>query len=47
MPLQVIAALALKKIMARELLPGTLKIVPGIAEELGVGLSYFVRAGVF
>jgi aminobenzoyl-glutamate utilization protein B len=47
MPLQVTAALAVKKIMEREHLPGTLKIWPGVAEELGGGKAYFVRAGVF
>src|SRR5499433_810928 len=47
MPLQVTAALALKKIMEREHLTGTLKLFPGVAEELGGGKAYFVRAGVF
>jgi aminobenzoyl-glutamate utilization protein B len=47
MPLQVTAALAVKKLMEREHLPGTLKLWPGVAEELGGGKAYFVRAGVF
>jgi aminobenzoyl-glutamate utilization protein B len=47
MPLQVTAALAVKKIMEREHLSGTLKLWPGVAEELGGGKAYFVRAGVF
>ena len=47
MPLQVTAALAVKKIMEREHLPGTLKLWPGVAEELGGGKAYFVRAGFF
>jgi aminobenzoyl-glutamate utilization protein B len=47
MPLQVTAALAVKKIMERERLPGTLKVWPGVAEELGGGKAYFVRAGAF
>src|SRR5579862_7232659 len=47
MPLQVTAALAVKKIMEREHLTGTLKLFPGVAEELGGGKAYFVRAGVF
>src|SRR6185503_4159582 len=47
MPLQLTAALAVKKIMERERLPGTLKLWPGVAEELGGGKAYFVRAGVF
>jgi aminobenzoyl-glutamate utilization protein B len=33
--------------MEREHLPGTLKLWPGVAEELGGGKAYFVRAGVF
>src|SRR4029079_7147296 len=47
LPLQITAALAVKKIMERERLPGTLKLWPGVAEELGGGKAYFVRAGVF
>ena len=41
------AALALKKIMSREKLPGTIKIWPGVAEELLGGKAYLVRDGVF
>src|SRR5215204_1154567 len=33
-PLNITAALAVKKIMEREKLPGTLKLWPGVAEEL-------------
>jgi aminobenzoyl-glutamate utilization protein B len=47
LPLQITAALAVKKIMEREHLSGTLKIWPGVAEELLAGKAYFVRAGVF
>jgi len=47
MPLQITAALAIKKIMERERLPGTLILWPGVAEELLAGKAYFVRAGVF
>src|SRR5262245_59491533 len=47
MPLQVTAALAVKKMMERERLSGTLKVWPGVAEELGGGKAYFVRAGAF
>ena len=43
----IVAALALKDLMEREKLPGTLVIWPGIAEELLAGKSYLVRAGVF
>ena len=46
-PLNITAALAAKKIMEREHLSGTLKIWPGIAEELVGAKAYFVRAGLF
>ena len=41
------AALAVKKIMEREQLPGTLRIWPGTAEELVGTKAYFIRAGLF
>ncbi len=41
------AALAVKEIMEREGIPGTLLIWPGIAEEQLGGKAHFVRAGVF
>ena len=47
MPLNIIAALAVKKVMERERLPGTIKLWPGVAEELLATKAYFVRAGVF
>jgi aminobenzoyl-glutamate utilization protein B len=47
MPLNVAAALAVKKIMEREKIPGTIKLWPGVAEELVGAKAYFVRAGVF
>ena len=47
LPLQITAALAVKKIMERDRLSGTLLIWPGVAEELLGGKAYFVRAGVF
>ena len=43
----VTAALAVKKIMERENLPGTLMLWPGIAEEQLGGKAHYVRAGVF
>src|SRR5262249_19714532 len=46
-PLNIAAALAAKKIMEREHLPGTLKLWPGVAEELVGAKAYFVRAGLF
>ena len=41
------AALAVKKIMERDHIPGTIQIWPGVAEELLGSKAYFVRAGVF
>ena len=41
------AALAVKEIMEREQIAGTLVIWPGIAEEQLGGKAHFVRAGVF
>jgi len=41
------AALAVKKIMEREHLPGTLRIWTGTAEELVGSKAYFIRAGLF
>src|SRR5919197_3093935 len=43
----IVAALAVKKIMEREKLSGTLVIWPGVAEELVGGKAYLIRAGVF
>ena len=45
-PLNVTAALAVKKIMEREHLQGTLKLWPGVAEELVGAKAYFIRAGL-
>jgi aminobenzoyl-glutamate utilization protein B len=47
MPLNIIAALAVKKVMEREHLSGTIKLWPGVAEELLATKAYYVRAGVF
>src|SRR5215831_6260718 len=41
------AAVAVKKIMEREHLPGTLRIWTGTAEELVGSKAYFIRAGLF
>src|SRR5690606_1100041 len=43
----VAAALAVKELMERENLDGTLLLWPGIAEEQLAGKAYFVRDGVF
>ena len=47
MPLQITAALAVKKIMEQQHLQGTLKLWPGVAEELLGTKAYYVRAGAF
>jgi len=47
LPLQIIAALAVKRVMEREHLQGTLQIWPGVAEELLGTKAYYVRAGLF
>ncbi len=46
-PLNLTAALAVKRLMQREQLPGTLKLWPGVAEEQLGGKAHLVRAGVF
>ncbi len=45
--LVITAALAVKKIMDRDKLPGTLIIWPGVAEELLGTKAFYVRDGVF
>jgi len=47
MPMNILAALAVKKVMEREHLRGTLKLWPGVAEEALGAKAHFVRAGVF
>ena len=46
-PLNITAAIAVKRLMERAKLPGTIKVWPGVAEELVAGKAFFVRAGVF
>jgi aminobenzoyl-glutamate utilization protein B len=46
-PMNVTAAIALKQIMEKEKIPGTIQLWPGVAEELMAGKMYMVRAGVF
>src|SRR5437867_8362133 len=46
-PLNITAALAVKKIMDREKLAGTLMLWPGVAEELLGTKAYFIRDGYF
>jgi len=43
----VAAALAVKALMEREKLPGTIVLWPGVAEELVAAKAYFVREGLF
>jgi aminobenzoyl-glutamate utilization protein B len=47
MPLNITAALAVKKIMERDHLPGTIRLWPGVAEELLGTKAYYVREGAF
>jgi aminobenzoyl-glutamate utilization protein B len=47
MPLQIAAALAVKKVMEQQHLQGTLMLWPGVAEELLGTKAYYVRAGLF
>jgi len=46
-PMNITAAIAVKKVMEREHIPGTIQLWPGVAEELMAGKAFFVRAGVF
>src|SRR5579862_5182832 len=46
-PLNIAAAVAVKKLMEREQLSGTIMVWPGVAEELLGGKAFYVRAGMF
>src|SRR5215813_1527175 len=46
-PLNIVAALAVKRVMEREHLTGTIRLWPGVAEELVGTKAYYVRAGMF
>jgi len=46
-PLNITAALAVKKIMEREHLKGTIRLWPGVAEEELGTKAFYVRAGLF
>ena len=46
-PLNIVAAIAVKRILQRDKLPGTLVLWPGVAEELLAAKAHYVRAGVF
>ncbi|MBL8205075.1 MAG: amidohydrolase [Blastocatellia bacterium] len=47
MAVNTVAALALKKLMEKNKLPGTIRIYPGVAEELVATKAFFVREGLF
>jgi aminobenzoyl-glutamate utilization protein B len=47
MPLNILAALAVKQIMQREHMKGTIKLWPGVAEEQLGAKAYYVKAGLF
>lgn len=47
MAVNVTAALVLKKLMEEHHIVGTIKVIPGIAEELVATKAFYVRAGVF
>jgi len=47
MPLNITAAIAVKRLMERNKLPGTIKLWPGVAEELLGAKAYFARDGYF
>jgi aminobenzoyl-glutamate utilization protein B len=43
----VVAAIATKRVMGRHGIEGTLKVIPGVAEELVSSRTYMVNAGLF
>jgi aminobenzoyl-glutamate utilization protein B len=47
LPLVILSAIEVKKIMEREKLPGTLMIWPGVAEELVATKAWYIRDGYF
>ena len=47
MAVNVTAALVLKKLMEEHHIAGTIKLVPGVAEELLGTKAFYVRAGMF
>ena len=46
-PLNIIAAIVVKRQIERHKLSGTIRVWPGVAEELVAGKAYFVRDGYF
>jgi aminobenzoyl-glutamate utilization protein B len=47
MAVNILAAVAVKRIMERDRLPGTIMLWPGVAEELLATKAWYVRDGVF
>ncbi|MBP6824313.1 MAG: M20/M25/M40 family metallo-hydrolase, partial [Acidobacteria bacterium] len=47
MAVNITAALVLKQLMEKNKISGTLRILPGVAEELVGSKAFFVRAGLF
>jgi len=47
LPVVITAAIATKKVMQRERIGGTIRIWPGVAEELVAAKAWFVREGFF
>jgi aminobenzoyl-glutamate utilization protein B len=46
-PMNITAAIAVKRVMEREHIPGTIQLWPGVAEEQMAAKAYFVREGLF
>jgi aminobenzoyl-glutamate utilization protein B len=46
-PLNILAALAVKDVMTREKIPGTIMLWPGVAEEQLGSKAFYVRSGMF
>jgi aminobenzoyl-glutamate utilization protein B len=46
-PMNIAAALVVKRLMEREKLSGTIRLWPGVAEELLAGKAFMVRSGYF
>ena len=46
-PLNITAAIAVTRVMERERLPGTIRLWPGVAEELVASKAWYVRDGMF
>jgi len=43
----VVAAIAVKRVLQRHRLPGEIRVIPGVAEELVASRTYMVNAGLF